>query len=76
MVPLGPNGLFDFLTVGFASVALFGLYRVFRRRAKTAAEQSNYVAMPVGGGAVGAPELDPRGVAVHHPPSTKSGYLE
>ena len=78
MVPLGPNGLFDFLTVGFAAVALFGLYRVFRRRAKTAAEQSNYVAMPVGPGAVGAPELDPRGEVVHHPPSPsmKSGYPE
>lgn len=78
MVPLGPEGLFDFLAVGFALVALFGLYRVFRRRAKTAAEQSNYLAMPVGPGAVGAPELDPRGEAVHHPPSpsNKSGYSE
>lgn len=78
MVPLGPDGLFDFLAAGFAAVALFGIYRVFRRRAKIAAEQSNYVAMPVGPGAVGAPELDPRGEAVHHPPSPslKAGYLE
>src|SRR5260221_1110637 len=78
MVPLGPEGLFDFLAAGFASVALFGIYRLFRRRAKTAAEQSNYVAMPVGPGAVGAPELDPRGEAVHHPPSPsmRGGYQE
>lgn len=78
MVPLGPAGLFDFLAVGFAAVALFGIYRVFRRRAKTAAEQGNYVAMPVGPGAVGAPELDPRSEAVSHgpSPSMKSGYPE
>jgi MFS family permease len=78
MVPLGPAGLFDFLAVGFAAVALFGIYRVFRRRAKTAAEQGNYVAMPVGPGAVGAPELDPRSEAVSHgpSPSMKSGYQE
>ena len=78
MVPLGPAGLFDFLAVGFAAVALFGIYRVFRRRAKAAAEQGNYVAMPVGPGAVGAPELDPRSEAVPHgpSPSMKSGYPE
>lgn len=78
MVPLGPDGLFDFLAVGFEAVALFGIYRVFRRRAKTAAEQSNYVAMPVGPGAVGAPELDPRSEVVPHgpSPSMKGGYTE
>ncbi len=77
MERLGPNGLFDFLAAGFAAVALFGLYRIFRRRAKSAAEQSNYVASPVGQGAVGAPELDPRGEAVHHGPSpaVKDGYV-
>ncbi|TXH32915.1 MAG: MFS transporter [Rhodospirillaceae bacterium] len=78
MVPLGPNGLFQFLAAGFALVALFALYRVFRRRAKSAAEQSNYVAVPVGQGAVGAPELDPRGEAVQHGPSpaVKEGFVE
>ncbi|MFC5415731.1 MFS transporter [Dongia soli] len=78
MVPLGPNGLFQFLAAGFAVVALFALYRVFRRRAKSAAEQSNYVAVPVGQGAVGAPELDPRGEAVSHGPSpaVKEGFVE
>jgi len=77
MESLGPSGLFDFLAAGFAAIALFGLYRVFRRRAKSAAEQSNYVASPVGQGSVGAPELDPRGEAVQHGPSpaVKEGYL-
>jgi MFS family permease len=62
----GPAGLFFYLGVGFAFVALFALYRVFRRRAKTPKEQSDFVPVPNIQNIYGAPELDPRG-EFHHP---------
>jgi MFS family permease len=61
-----PEGLFLYLGVGFAVVALFALYRVFRRRAKTPKEQSDFVPVPNINNVYGAPELDPRG-EFHHP---------
>ena len=61
-----PEGLFYYLGVGFAFVALFALYRVFRRRAKTPKEQSDFVPVPNINNVYGAPELDPRG-EFHHP---------
>ena len=61
-----PEGLFLYLGVGFAFVALFALYRVFRRRAKTPKEQSDFVPVPNINNVYGAPELDPRG-EFHHP---------
>jgi MFS family permease len=61
-----PEGLFLYLGVGFAGVALFALYRVFRRRAKTPKEQSDFVPVPNINNVYGAPELDPRG-EFHHP---------
>jgi MFS family permease len=63
---VGPAGLFLYLGVGFAAVALFALYRVFRRRAKTPKEQSDFVPVPNINTVYGAPELDPRG-EFHHP---------
>jgi MFS family permease len=63
---VGPEGLFLYLGVGFAVVALFALYRVFRRRAKTPKEQSDYVPVPNISNVYGAPELDPRS-EFHHP---------
>jgi len=62
---LGPPGLFLYLGVGFALVALFALYRVFRRRAKTPKEQTDYVPVPNIENCYGAPELDPRGEYQH-----------
>jgi MFS family permease len=62
----GPSGLFLYVGVGFAAVALFALYRVFRRRAKTPKEQSDFVPVPNIQNVYGAPELDPRG-EFHHP---------
>jgi MFS family permease len=64
---VGPAGLFLYLGVGFALVALFALYRVFRRRAKTPKEQSDFVPVPNIQNIYGAPELDPRGE--FHPPA-------
>jgi MFS family permease len=61
-----PEGLFLYLGIGFAVVALFALYRVFRRRAKTPKEQSDFVPVPNINNVYGAPELDPRG-EFHHP---------
>jgi MFS family permease len=66
MAWMGPEGLFYYLGVGFAFVALFAIYRVFRRRAKTPKEQSDYVPVPNINNVYGAPELDPRG-EFHHP---------
>ncbi|HEY3148792.1 MAG TPA: MFS transporter [Dongiaceae bacterium] len=61
----GPPGLFFYLGVGFALVALFAIYRVFRRRAKTPKEQSDFVPVPNIQNVYGAPELDPRGEYQH-----------
>lgn len=63
---VGPAGLFYYIGAGFALVALFALYRVFRRRAKTPKEQSDFVPVPNINNVYGAPELDPRG-EFHHP---------
>lgn len=63
---IGPAGLFFYLSAGFALVALFAIYRVFRRRAKTPKEQSDFVPVPNIQNVYGAPELDPRG-EFHHP---------
>jgi MFS family permease len=62
----GPAGLFLYLGAGFTLVVAFALYRVFRRRAKTPKEQSDFVAVPNIQNVYGAPELDPRG-EFHHP---------
>lgn len=60
----GGRSLFLVLSIGFASIASFGLYRMMRRRAKEPRQQSHFVAQPVslsqGTGTAGAPELDPR----------------
>ncbi len=69
---VGPSGLFLYLGIGFAFVALFAVYRVFRRRAKTPKEQSDYVACPNIQNIYGAPELDPRG-EYHHPGPSPAG---
>ena len=66
---VGPEGLFLYLGIGCALVALFALYRVFRRRAKTPKEQSDFVPVPNIQNVYGAPELDPRGEFHHHGPS-------
>jgi MFS family permease len=66
---VGPGGLFLYLGIGCAFVALFALYRVFRRRAKTPKEQSDFVPVPNIQNVYGAPELDPRGEFQHHAPS-------
>lgn len=65
MDAIGETGLFYYAGVGYGLVALFALYRVFRRRAKTPKEQSDYVAVPNIQAVYGAPELDPRG-EYHH----------
>lgn len=75
---VGAAGLFLYTGIGYGFVALFALYRVFRRRAKTPKEQSDYVAVPNVQNVYGAPELDPRGEFHHPPPSpaTKEGFVE
>jgi MFS family permease len=78
MEAIGESGLFLYTGAGYALVALFALYRVFRRRAKTLKEQGDYVAVPNVQAVYGAPELDPRG-EFHHPapsPAVKEGYVE
>jgi MFS family permease len=65
MDAIGEAGLFYYVGVGYGLVALFALYRVFRRRAKTPKEQSDYVAVPNIQAVYGAPELDPRGEYQH-----------
>ncbi|WP_119304576.1 MFS transporter [Dongia deserti] len=61
MDAIGETGLFYYVGIGYGLVALFALYRVFRRRAKTPKEQSDYVPVPNIQAVYGAPELDPRG---------------
>jgi MFS family permease len=75
---IGESGLFLYGGVGYAFVSMFALYRVFRRRAKTPKEQSDYVAVPNIQNVYGAPELDPRGEYHQHGPSpaTKEGFVE
>jgi MFS family permease len=75
---VGNFGLFVYIGVGYVFIALFALYRVFRRRAKTPKEQSDYVAVPNIQNVYGAPELDPRGEYHQHGPSpaAKDGFVE
>lgn len=78
MRPLGGAGLFVFVLGALALVAGFVLWRMAVRRALSAREQGNYVAVPVTQGTYGAPELDPRAEAEPrpvHPPAhpTASG---
>lgn len=60
MRPLGGPGLFVFLLGALVAVAGFVLFRMTVRRALSAQEQSNYVAVPLTQATYGAPELDPR----------------
>lgn len=77
MEAMGEASLFLYASVGYGFVALFAIYRVFRRRAKTPKEQSDYVAVPNVQAVYGAPELDPRGEYHHHAPSAavKEGFV-
>ena len=63
----GANGLFYFVSACHAVLAGFIAYRMIARRALSAREQSNYVAVPITQGTYGAPELDPRGEAAPSP---------
>jgi MFS family permease len=78
MREIGPQGLLLFAAACFILVALFAIYRVMVRRAKTPKEQSDYVAVPMTQATYGAPELDPRSEYRQHPPSpaTTAGYIE
>lgn len=60
---LGANGLFYFVSACHVLLAAFIAYRMLARRALSAKEQINYVAVPITQGTYGAPELDPRGEA-------------
>ncbi len=63
----GPNSLFLFLGGSMLLLGLFVIWRILIRRAKSAREQSNYVAVPLTQGTYGAPELDPRAEPITHP---------
>ena len=63
----GPRGLYLFMGGAMAAMALFVVWRMLRRPAKSAKEQGNFVAVPLTQGTYGAPELDPRGEPVLHP---------
>src|SRR5689334_433653 len=78
MREVGPQGLLLFAAACFILVALFAIYRVIMRRAKTPKEQSDYVAVPMTQATYGAPELDPRSEYRQHPPSpaTMAGYVQ
>jgi MFS family permease len=69
MKVIGHQSLFLFVGIGYGLIAVFALYRVVRRKAKTPEEQSNFVPVPPVQGAYGAPELDPRG---EHPDTPES----
>ena len=62
----GPRGLFLFMRRSWLFV-LFLVDRMLVRRAKSAKEQLDYVAVPLTQGTYGAPELDPRGAPVAGP---------
>ncbi len=66
MAAFGNGHLFLVLALSYAAIALYALYRVFRRKAKTPAEQGNYVPPPMPSASQGAAELDPRGEYHHH----------
>jgi MFS family permease len=61
------NGLFFFVSACHVLLAGFIGYRMLARRALSAKEQSNFVAVPITQGTYGAPELDPRGEAEPSP---------
>jgi len=63
----GPSGLFLFLGASMALLAAFVIGRILIRPAKSAKEQSNFVAVPLTQGTYGAPELDPRAEPTTHP---------
>ena len=56
----GVNGLFFFVSTCHALLAGFIAYRMIARRALSAKEQGNFVAVPITQATYGAPELDPR----------------
>ena len=62
-----PRGLFLFLSGAMALLALFVIWRILTRPAKSPKEQSNFVAVPLTQGTYGAPELDPRAEPTTHP---------
>jgi len=62
-----PRGLFLFLSGAMALLALFVIWRILIRPAKSPKEQSNFVAVPLTQGTYGAPELDPRAEPTTHP---------
>ncbi len=57
----GANGLFYFVSACHVVLAGFIAYRMIARRALSAKQQGNFVAVPITQGTYGAPELDPRG---------------
>ena len=61
---LGGHSLFLMMSIGFAIITCFAIYRAMRRHAKDPLDQSHFVAQPIslsqGTGTAGAPELDPR----------------
>ncbi len=67
MARLGNAGLFWFMAAGLGLVAVFLVVRIAVRHAKSAREQSNYVAVPLSPGTYGAPEMDPRAEPEPHP---------
>jgi MFS family permease len=62
-----PRGLFLFLGGAMSLLALFVIWRIMIRPAKSPKEQSNFVAVPLTQGTYGAPELDPRAEPTTHP---------
>jgi hypothetical protein len=56
-----------FLGGAMALLALFVIWRILIRPAKSPKEQSNFVAVPLTQGTYGAPELDPRAEPTTHP---------
>ncbi len=60
MRAFGANGLFYFAAACHVLLAAFIAYRMIARRALSAKQQSNFVAVPLTQGTYGAPELDPR----------------
>ncbi len=65
-----PRGVFLFLGCAMVLLAMFVIWRILVRRAKTAKEQLNFVAVPMTQGTYGAPELDPRAAPTTHPHRT------
>jgi MFS family permease len=64
---IGPLGLFWYMAASLSVIATFVTVRILVRRALSARDQGNYVAVPMTAGTYGAPELDPRAEPHHHP---------